>query len=77
MPTARSRRAASLPTSAFGRRSITTSEAFSTSLRSTPRASTAASTVSITVPAKRSLTGAVPLSFDISSVTSNRPLRAS
>ena len=52
-----------------------TSEDFRISLRSTPRASTAASTVSIAVPVKRSLVGAVPLSLAISKVTSKRPLR--
>ncbi len=57
MPTARSRVAISLPTSAFGRRSTTTSEDFRISLRSTLRVSTAASTVSTAVPVKRSLVG--------------------
>ena len=48
-------------TSAFGRRSVITSEDFRTSLRSTSRVSTAASTVSTAVPVKRSLVGAVPV----------------
>jgi hypothetical protein len=39
-----------LPTSARGRRSITMSEAFNTSVRSTSRVSTAAFTVSIAMP---------------------------
>ncbi len=75
MPTARSRAATSAPTSALGRRSTTTSEDFITSLRSTLRASTAASTVSIAVPVKRSRVGAETLSLAISKVTSKRPLR--
>ena len=54
-----------------------TSEDFITSLRSTPRASTAASTVSIAVPVKRSLVEAVPFSLAISKVTSKRLLRGS
>ena len=48
----------SLPTSAFGRRSMTTSEDLRISLRSTLRVSTAASTVSTAVPVKRSRVGA-------------------
>ena len=48
-----------------------------TSLRSTLRASTAASTVSIAVPVKRSFVGAAPFSLAISKVTSKRPLRLS
>ena len=59
------------------RRSATTSEDFSTSLRSTSRVSTAASTVSIAVPVKRSLVGGVPASLPISKLTSKRPLRGS
>ena len=69
--------AGSLPTSAFGRRSGITSEDFRTSLRSTLRVSTAASTVSIAVPVKRSLAGAALLSLAISKLTSKRPLRGS
>ena len=75
MPTARSRVAASLPTAAFGRRSVTTSDDFRISLRSTSRASTAASTVSTAVPVKRSFIGGVPASLPISKLTSKRPLR--
>ena len=50
MPTARSRGAGSKAASDFGRRSMTTSELFRISPRSTPRVTTAASTVSITLP---------------------------
>ena len=48
-----------------------------TSLRSTLRASTAASTVSTAVPVKRSFVGAAPFSLAISKVMSKRPLRLS
>jgi hypothetical protein len=66
-----------VPTSDFGRRSIVTSEALMISLRSTPRASTAASTVSIAVPVKRSFAEGTPASLAISKVTSKRVLRGS
>ena len=54
-----------------------TSEDFRISLRSTLWVSTAASTVSIAVPVKRSLAGAALLSLPISKLTSKRPLRGS
>ena len=59
MPIAASRATASEETSAFGRRSIATSETLITSLRSTGRVRTAVGTVSITVPVRRSRTGAL------------------
>ena len=46
-------------------------------MRSTSRVSTAASTVSIAVPVKRSLAGGALSSLPISKLTSKRPLRGS